>query len=112
MTVTNDRFPTIHVGSLLRAEVLIAAMFAKDESGYFDSDSLERLVMDAVRDVVDRQAAIGIDIINDGGQSFGGAGIGYVFQDLEDFPASATRSSPIPAASIEGPWRATRRYWR
>lgn len=100
------RFLTTHVGSLPREDDLIALMFAKEEGLPLDMAAVEERIRQAVDHVVERQAKAGIDVINDGEQSkpsyatyikdrlegFGGTGNSYVFQDLEDFPGTKTRT--------------------
>jgi len=100
------RFLTTHVGSLPRAEDLVALMFAKEDGEAVDEAALAARIAQAVRDVVAKQAEAGIDIVNDGEQSkpsyatyikdrlngFGGTGNSYVFQDLEDYPGAKNRT--------------------
>lgn len=99
------RFLTTHVGSLPRQDDLIALMFAREEGLPLDPSAVDARVAEAVNFVVDKQAAAGIDIVNDGEQSkpsyatyikdrlngFGGSGTSYVFADIEDFPGVKDR---------------------
>ncbi|UUL83682.1 cobalamin-independent methionine synthase II family protein [Sphingomonas qomolangmaensis] len=99
------RFLTTHVGSLPRQDDLIALMFAREEGLPLDPAAVEARVVAAVEDVVARQTAAGIDVINDGEQSkpsyatyikdrlngFGGTGNSYVFADVEAFPGVKAR---------------------
>ncbi|MCH4151433.1 MAG: cobalamin-independent methionine synthase II family protein [Sphingobium sp.] len=103
--MSHNRFLTTHVGSLPREDDLIELMFAKEDGQDIAPERLETRIEEAVDFVVGRQAAAGIDIINDGEQSkpsyatyikdrlngFGGTGNSYVFQDLEDFPGVKER---------------------
>jgi 5-methyltetrahydropteroyltriglutamate--homocysteine methyltransferase len=105
MPMSHNRFLTTHVGSLPREDDLIELMFAKEDGQDIAPERLETRIEEAVDFVVGRQAAAGIDIINDGEQSkpsyatyikdrlngFGGTGNSYVFQDLEDFPGVKER---------------------
>jgi 5-methyltetrahydropteroyltriglutamate--homocysteine methyltransferase len=62
--VSEDRILTSHVGSLPRAPALIAALRQRqDGNGPAD---FEPLVARAVADIVQRQVAAGLDIVNDG----------------------------------------------
>lgn len=102
---THNRFLTTHIGSLPRQEELMQIMFAREDGIPLDQAALERAVTRAVNDVVDRQLAAGIDIINDGEMSkpsyatyvkdrfngFGGTGNSFKFQDIEDFPNTKSR---------------------
>jgi 5-methyltetrahydropteroyltriglutamate--homocysteine methyltransferase len=100
MKRSTDRFLTTHTGSLPRPDDLIRSMFAKEEGVPVDPAALERRVADAVAEVVRKQAASGIDVVNDGEMSkpsyatyikdrlagFGGEGNTFVYQDLAAFP--------------------------
>jgi 5-methyltetrahydropteroyltriglutamate--homocysteine methyltransferase len=100
MKHSTERFLTTHTGSLPRADDLIRTMFAKEEGVPVDLTALAARVASAVRDVVARQRAAGIDIVNDGEMSkpsyatyikdrldgFGGTSHPLQYQDLVDFP--------------------------
>ena len=131
---STEQFLTTHTGSLPRPEGLMRMMFAKAEGVPVDAAALEEEVCDAVRLMVDRQAAAGIIIVNDGEMSkpsyatyikdrldgFGGESGSYTFQDLDEFPgtkakvfADAGRSrrrapactAPITVKDMEAPRR-------
>lgn len=101
MTASSDRILTTHVGSLPRPDALMDLLRARDRGEDYDADELQQAVRAAVDDVVDRQAAIGIDLVTDGEMSKIGYGA-YVKErltgfdgeeaprlrsaDLEDFP--------------------------
>jgi 5-methyltetrahydropteroyltriglutamate--homocysteine methyltransferase len=103
--MSQGRFLTTHVGSLPRTDALRALMFAREDGEAVDDADLDARIGQAIVDVVDRQVAVGIDIVNDGEQSkpsyatyikdrltgFGGESGSYVFQDLEDFPGASKR---------------------
>jgi 5-methyltetrahydropteroyltriglutamate--homocysteine methyltransferase len=103
--MSEGRFLTTHVGSLPRAEDLIALIFAREEGQSVDDAALAERIRVAVGDVVAAQARSGLDVINDGEQSkpsyatyikdrlngFGGEGNSYVFADVEDFPGVKQR---------------------
>jgi 5-methyltetrahydropteroyltriglutamate--homocysteine methyltransferase len=100
MMRSTDRFLTTHTGSLPRPEDLIRTMYAKEEGVPVDPAALAERVRAAVAEVVKKQAAAGIDLINDGEMSkpsyatyvkdrlsgFGGTGNTFVYQDLAAFP--------------------------
>ena len=131
---STEQFLTTHTGSLPRPDGLMRMMFAKADGVPVDAAALEEAVGDAVRLMVDRQAAAGIDIVNDGEMSkpsyatyikdrldgFGGESGSYTFQDLDEFPgtkakvfADAGRSrrrapactAPITVKDMEAPRR-------
>jgi 5-methyltetrahydropteroyltriglutamate--homocysteine methyltransferase len=113
MKRSTDRFLTTHTGSLPRPEDLIRTMYAKQEGVPVDAVALERRVAAAVAEVVQKQSAAGIDVINDGELSkpsyatyitdrlsgFGGTGNTFVYQDLADFPNLAKRVFGDPGRS-------------
>ena len=113
MKRSTDRFLTTHTGSLPRPEDLIRMMYAKEEGVPVDAAALSQRVAAAVAEVVSKQAAAGVDVINDGEMSkpsyatyikdrlsgFGGAGNTFVYQDLTDFPNLARRVFGDPGRS-------------
>src|SRR6202049_3793741 len=113
MKRSTDRFLTTHTGSLPRPEDLIRMRYAKQEGVPVDAVALERRVAAAVAEVVQKQSAAGIDVINDGEMSkpsyatyitdrlsgFGGTGHTFVYQDLVDFPNLAQRVFGDPGRS-------------
>jgi 5-methyltetrahydropteroyltriglutamate--homocysteine methyltransferase len=113
MQRSTDRFLTTHTGSLPRPEDLIRMMYAKEEGVPVDPEALAARVRAAVADVVKKQAAAGIDLINDGEMSkpsyatyvkdrlegFGGTGNTFVYQDLAEFPKLEKRVFGDPGRS-------------
>ena len=63
------RILTTHCGSLPRPRELIAPLHAKDAGLPHDRDALAARVAASVADVVRRQVALGIDIVDDGEHS-------------------------------------------
>jgi 5-methyltetrahydropteroyltriglutamate--homocysteine methyltransferase len=100
MQKSTDRFLTTHTGSLPRPDDLIRIMYAKEEGVPVEPHALAEQIKAAVAGVVRKQAAAGVDLINDGEMSkpsyatyikdrldgFGGTGNTFVYQDLADFP--------------------------
>jgi 5-methyltetrahydropteroyltriglutamate--homocysteine methyltransferase len=68
MKRSTERMLTTHVGSLPRPKKLLELMLAKDAGGTFDPAALAAQVEDAVGDIVRRQVAAGIDVVDDGEQ--------------------------------------------
>jgi len=113
MKRSTERFLTTHTGSLPRPDDLIRMMYAKEEGVPVDAAALERRVAAAVAEVVQKQAAAGVDIVNDGEMSkpsyatyikdrlagFGGTGNTFVYQDLAEFPSLAKRVFGDPGRS-------------
>jgi len=95
-----DRFLTTHTGSLPRPEDLIRMMFAKEEGIPIEPRAFAVRIRDAVTEIVRRQTATGIDVINDGEMSkpsyatyikdrlngFGGESQPPPYPDLVAFP--------------------------
>ena len=104
MSSSTDRILTTHTGSLPRPDDLIKTMWAKGDGIPVDEQALAERVTTAVKEIVDKQIAAGVNVINDGEMSkssyaiyvkdrlhgFGGESIqNYFFEDLVDYPKSA-----------------------
>jgi 5-methyltetrahydropteroyltriglutamate--homocysteine methyltransferase len=102
---STERFLTTHTGSLPRPDDLIRAMFAKEEGVPIDRDALAARIVAAVGEIVGRQVAAGVDLVNDGEMSkpsyatyvkdrlsgFDGSSKPFRYQDLDEFPALAKK---------------------
>jgi 5-methyltetrahydropteroyltriglutamate--homocysteine methyltransferase len=113
MQRSRERFLTTHTGSLPRPEDLIRVMYAKEEGVPVDAQALAAQVKAAVAEVVQKQAAAGVDLINDGEMSkpsyatyikdrldgFGGTGNTFVYQDVHEFPMLEKRVFGDPGRS-------------
>jgi len=100
MQRSTDRFLTTHTGSLPRPDDLIRVMYAKEEGVPVEPQALNALIKAAVAEIVRKQAAAGVDLVNDGEMSkpsyatyvkdrlagFGGTGNTFVYQDVHEFP--------------------------
>jgi 5-methyltetrahydropteroyltriglutamate--homocysteine methyltransferase len=84
-----DRILTTHVGSIIRPESLLALVSQK--AG--DAQAYAAALRDAVEDVVRRQVAVGIDIVNDGeyGKS---SWANYVLERIKGFQVREGQSDP------------------
>ena len=109
-----ERFLTTHTGSLPRPDDLVRMMFAREEGVPVDESALGARIRAAVAEVARKQAAAGIDVINDGEVSkpsyatyvkdrlagFGGGSAPVTrYQDLADFPELAKRVFGDPGRS-------------
>ena len=93
MRRSDDRILTTHVGSLPRNAVL-SDLLIRDEAGEaVDRAELARQSESAVRHVVERQAACGVDVLNDGEQPRVGFQT-YVAQRMQGFGGESTRPRP------------------
>jgi len=107
MRTSQDRILTTHVGSLPRPLELRQLLVAKDKGEPYDRAELERQTRDAVLAIVRRQAATGVDIVNDGEMSKPGYST-YVADRLSGFaghepakPRLDTRDHPSFMAAYE-----------
>ena len=111
MIFSRDRILTTHVGSLPRNELLSDLLLRQEAGEKFDAKEMADELDKAVRHVVDRQIAAGIDIGNDGEQQrvgfqtyvpqrmsgFGGISKRRRGKEFEEFPelvASLMRRFP------------------
>ena len=123
MKHSTDRILTTHTGSLPRPRDLTAMLEALDAGNPPDASAFESTVGRAVADVVRKQAAVGVDVVNDGEQGkvgystyvrhrltgFGGANAVAMRADWADFPEAAARQrrSVVARPACIGPieWR-------
>jgi 5-methyltetrahydropteroyltriglutamate--homocysteine methyltransferase len=113
MKHSTERFLTTHTGSLPRPDDLVRVMFAQEEGVPVDATEMNRRIRSAVAETVQRQRAIGIDIVNDGEMSkpsyatyiknrlngFGGSSLPLRYRDLVDHPDIASRVFGDPGRS-------------
>ncbi|MBM3488585.1 MAG: cobalamin-independent methionine synthase II family protein [Alphaproteobacteria bacterium] len=94
MKHSTDHLLVTHVGSLPRPPGLVDVVVAREKGQAYDSAAYEALLARSVADVVARQAALGIDIVDDG--EYGKPGfMTYVNERLGGFaPASTMRGLP------------------
>lgn len=94
MRRSSERILTTHVGSLPRNERLSQLLIAEERGDAVDKALLAAEVRTAVCDVVGRQVAAGIDVINDGEQPRVGFQT-YVPQRMRGFGGSSKRPRPL-----------------
>jgi 5-methyltetrahydropteroyltriglutamate--homocysteine methyltransferase len=113
MQRSTERFLTTHTGSLPRPDDLVRMMYAKEEGVPVDRAALGERIKRAVAEVVEKQVAASIDLVNDGEMSkpsyatyvkdrlsgFGGTGNTFVYGDLAEFPNLARRVFGDPGRS-------------
>ncbi|RME62429.1 MAG: epoxyalkane--coenzyme M transferase [Alphaproteobacteria bacterium] len=101
------RVLTTHVGSLPRSQAVTDMVFAREKGEAVDATAFDRVIADAVADVVKRQRAAGIDIVSDGEMSkisyatyikdrltgFDGDSPRTPPKDLEDYPGFLARQA-------------------
>ena len=99
MRCSDDRILTTHVGSLPRSAEL-SDLLIRDEAGEtVDKALLARKGEEAVRHVVGKQSAAGVDVVNDGEQPRVGFQT-YVVQRMRGFGGESKRPSPTDYANF------------
>jgi 5-methyltetrahydropteroyltriglutamate--homocysteine methyltransferase len=93
MITSRDHILVTHVGSLPRNEELSDLLVRREEGEAVDRDHLAHAMDENVRRVVERQAAAGIDIGNDGEQQRVGFQT-YVAQRMSGFAGESKRRRP------------------
>src|SRR2546426_804186 len=89
-TISRDRILVTHVGSLPRNDELSDLLVKREEGEAIDEKQLDQAMERAVRHVVEKQAAAGIDIGNDGEQQRVGFQT-YVAQRMSGFGGESKR---------------------
>ena len=88
MKTSTDRILTTHVGSLPRPAALRELLVSKDKGEAYDKAEMARLTTRAVADIVQRQVAAGVDIVDDGEMSKPGYST-YIADRLSGFAGHA-----------------------
>ena len=113
MQPNTDRIRTTHVGSLPRRPDLLGLLLARERGDTVDSAAYGACLADAVKEVVARQVATGIDLVSDGESGkiayslyvkdrltgFGGQAGPRPHLDLKEFPEFAARAKKFPILS-------------
>jgi 5-methyltetrahydropteroyltriglutamate--homocysteine methyltransferase len=66
LKLSTERVLTTHVGSLPRSQPVVDMLFRREEAQQYSRAEFERIMDEAVADVVRRQTQIGIDTVSDG----------------------------------------------
>ena len=66
MRRSTERILTTHVGSLIRPQPLLPFIRAKQSGQPYDEHAYAQCLASSVREIVQRQAAAGIDVPSDG----------------------------------------------
>jgi 5-methyltetrahydropteroyltriglutamate--homocysteine methyltransferase len=119
MQRSTERILTTHAGSLPRPAQLLPLVFAQEAGESVDADRLDAEIQAAVRETVKKQAAAGVDVLNDGEVSkpsyatyvkdrltgFGGEGsiqeVAAAVMNLDDFPDFAEHMAATMASAAE-----------
>ncbi len=108
MKLSTERILTSHVGSLPRPDDLVAMLAARDRDEPYDAQALAERVTSATEEIVKKQVAAGVDVVNDGEMGkFVYAT--YVKDRLSGFKGEKDR--PVPKDLQEFPEYASRLGW-
>jgi 5-methyltetrahydropteroyltriglutamate--homocysteine methyltransferase len=105
LKTSEDRILTTHVGSLPRSQAVTEVVFAREKGERLDDETAGLTIRQAVKQVVQRQAEAGVDVVSDGEMSkisyatyikdritgFEGDSPRQPPKDLEEFPAFLER---------------------
>jgi 5-methyltetrahydropteroyltriglutamate--homocysteine methyltransferase len=97
MKRSTERILTTHTGSLPRPDALVSMAMARARGGGVSDASYDAAVSKAVDAVVDKQVALGIDVIDDGEQSKAGF-IAYLNERLGGYEPFPTPPGRVPFA--------------
>ncbi len=100
MKTSTERILTTHVGSLPRSQAVTDQLLKKERGEPYDRAEFDRIMRQAVADIVARQVATGIDVVSDGETAkigyatyikdrlsgFGGENTAKPHLDLRDHP--------------------------
>ena len=98
MKLSTERILTTHVGSLPRALDLSDLLLKKEFGEAQDEAVFDKRVHEAVREVVAKQVAVGIDIVSDGEMSKIGYAT-YIKDRCEGFSGDSARRPPADLAA-------------
>ena len=90
---STDRILTTHVGSLPRSKAVTDLVFGREGGETIDDAHFDAVIASAVRDVVAKQVAAGIDIVSDGEQSKISYAT-YIKDRIEGFAGDSPRIPP------------------
>ena len=114
MKTSMDRILTTHVGSIPRPESVTSLLRARVDGKGLDEGELAARVAEAVREVVRRQAEVGIDVVSDGEMGKTGF-LAYAEERLAGFVALRTDDPSAPGSATGTPWERriqSRREWQ
>lgn len=100
MQTSTKRILTTHAGSLPRPADLLEMIMAKDDGRAVDQKTLQARVKSGVKEIVDKQLELGVDIIDDGEYSKPSFTT-YANERLGGF-------EPDPSTPRKSPWDGTR----
>ncbi|PWU08988.1 MAG: epoxyalkane--coenzyme M transferase [Terriglobia bacterium] len=93
MKTSTERILTTHVGSLPRPQAVVDLLFAQDRGEPYDPNDFDRVMGDAVHDIIRRQIDAGVDIVSDGETSKISYAT-YIRHRLTGFEGDSARPTP------------------
>ncbi len=93
MKLSTDRILTTHVGSLPRSTAVTRVVFGREKGDAIPEAEFNATISGAVRDVVAKQLAAGVDVISDGEMSKISYAT-YIKDRLTGFDGDSTRNPP------------------
>ena len=96
MKRSENRVLTTHAGSLPRPTDLRAMLDAKAQGQPYDKAAFDKRVTDAVKEVVDKQVELGIDVIGEGEESKPGFA-NYLDERMAGFELKELSSGQVPS---------------
>jgi 5-methyltetrahydropteroyltriglutamate--homocysteine methyltransferase len=99
MQRSQQRILTAHTGSLPRPRQLLDLLIRQERGEQIDTGEFDRLSEAAVKEVITKQLAAGIDIGNDGEQPRSGFA-GYVTQRMTGFGGGAQRPPGVTSSTF------------
>jgi 5-methyltetrahydropteroyltriglutamate--homocysteine methyltransferase len=94
---SSERIITTHTGSLPRPDALVTMAMERARGGDVPEATYEAAVARAVDDIVEKQVAVGVDVIDDGEQSKSGF-IAYLNERLAGYEPFAKPPGMVPFA--------------
>ena len=105
MKRSEDYILTTHAGSLPRPDYLQPLLTAKRNGDPYDPDELARAVKQAVKEVVDRQVELGVDVVGEGEESKPSFNL-YLDERISGFEMKTPAPGQVPTMSMDGRDRA------
>ena len=101
MAAKGARILTTHVGSLPRSKPVVEQIFAREKGEAVDEPAFDAVMAAAVDAAVQRQAAVGIDIVSDGEMSKSSYAT-YIKDRFTGFDGDSPRRTPADLADYPG----------
>ena len=96
-----NRILTTHVGSLPRSKAVTDLVFEHENGEIADWDAFNATIADAVKDVVQKQVAAGVDLVSDGEMSKISYAT-YIKDRITGFEGDSPRTPPSDLEEFPG----------